>query len=75
MQDFDLQPHLIGEIVELRRLRPEHWAELYQRDGTETKMLSGRPVEHVRFRIRRQDWQSPRSGRQNTAHGASRGTE
>jgi len=29
MDEFDLQPHLIGELVELRPLRPEDWAGLY----------------------------------------------
>lgn len=27
--DFDLQPHLVGELVELRPLRPEDWASLF----------------------------------------------
>jgi RimJ/RimL family protein N-acetyltransferase len=27
--DFDLQPHLVGELVELQPLRPEHWDSLY----------------------------------------------
>jgi RimJ/RimL family protein N-acetyltransferase len=27
--DFDLQPHLVGELVELRPLRPEDWDALY----------------------------------------------
>jgi len=27
--DFDLQPYLVGELVELRPLRPEHWDSLY----------------------------------------------
>jgi RimJ/RimL family protein N-acetyltransferase len=29
MDDFDLQPHLIGHLVELRPLRPEDWEGLY----------------------------------------------
>jgi RimJ/RimL family protein N-acetyltransferase len=29
MDDFDLQPHLIGDLVELRPLRPEDWEGLY----------------------------------------------
>ena len=26
---FDLQPHLKGELIELRPLRPDHWDELF----------------------------------------------
>lgn len=29
MKRFNLQPHLVGELVELRPLRPEHWEGLY----------------------------------------------
>ncbi|HEV8412711.1 MAG TPA: GNAT family N-acetyltransferase [Bryobacteraceae bacterium] len=29
MKRFDLQPHLVGELVELRALRPEDWDELF----------------------------------------------
>ena len=29
MERFDLQPHLIGELVEMRPLRPEDWEELF----------------------------------------------
>ena len=29
MKRFDLQPHLAGELVELRPLRPEDWEELF----------------------------------------------
>jgi RimJ/RimL family protein N-acetyltransferase len=27
---FDLQPHLVGELLELRPMRPEDWGELYE---------------------------------------------
>ncbi len=30
MGNFELQPHLVGELVELRPLRPDDWAALYQ---------------------------------------------
>jgi RimJ/RimL family protein N-acetyltransferase len=29
MQTFDLQPHLEGELIELRPLRPEDWDDLF----------------------------------------------
>ena len=29
MKRFDLQPHLVGELVEMRPLRPEDWGELF----------------------------------------------
>jgi N-acetyltransferase len=29
MKQFDLQPHLVGELIELRPLRPEDWEELF----------------------------------------------
>jgi hypothetical protein len=29
MKGFELQPHLVGELVELRPLRPEDWEELF----------------------------------------------
>ena len=28
-KDFDLQPHLVGDLVELRPLLPEDWEQLY----------------------------------------------
>ena len=27
---FELQPHLVGDLLELRPLRPEDWESLYQ---------------------------------------------
>jgi RimJ/RimL family protein N-acetyltransferase len=30
MSGFDLQPHLVGDLLELRPLRPEDWEELFQ---------------------------------------------
>ncbi len=29
MRSFDLQPYLVGELVEMRPLRPEDWEELF----------------------------------------------
>src|SRR5438034_3305442 len=29
MQPFDLQPHLVGELVKMRPLQPEDWEELF----------------------------------------------
>ena len=29
MERFDLQPHLIGDLLEMRPLRPEDWGELF----------------------------------------------
>jgi RimJ/RimL family protein N-acetyltransferase len=29
MSQFDLQPHLVGELMELRPMRPEDWEDLY----------------------------------------------
>jgi N-acetyltransferase len=29
MIQFDLQPHLVGELIELRPMRPEDWENLY----------------------------------------------
>lgn len=30
MIDFELQPYLVGDLLELRPLRPEHWDELFR---------------------------------------------
>lgn len=30
MKNFELQPHLIGDLLELRPLRPEDWEDLFQ---------------------------------------------
>ena len=29
MERFDLQPHLVGELVKMRPLQPEDWEELF----------------------------------------------
>jgi RimJ/RimL family protein N-acetyltransferase len=29
VSSFELQPHLVGELLDLRPLRPEHWEELF----------------------------------------------
>ena len=30
MKGFELQPHLVGELLELRPLRPEDWEDLFE---------------------------------------------
>ena len=58
MTEFNLQPHLSGELVDLRRLGTADWEELYSvicalYCGTLTADVDGQSMELVRYEIHR----------------------